>query len=290
MQDLLFLQPRIARSQVYHALTAEMKERKEKENRASDYLEVGAAFGTDARKAVLDGWNVTALDVVPRYWELGLELFKDAAHPPCPFFGGNIIKDSFLSPHGYEGPVDELNVNPLKSSFDVAHASAVLHCLSEADVQSLLEKVLLLLRPGGTFIGSTLGREVGNEGPWYVFGKNKLPEGEKDVVLEQALERLKLERKQREEARKERGEGKEEKEREVPNEPHWLHSTKTLKAAFEAAGFVEVALRQMTREDIQERVKEQSIPKNEQANKLLDEITQGARLFLLFRAKRPQSQ
>ncbi|GAB4818868.1 hypothetical protein N2152v2_005914 [Parachlorella kessleri] len=142
--------------------------------------DIGCAVGTDVRALRADGIaaeQLLALDVTSDFWNAGLQLFRDADHPPCTAVFGDITSSDFLlsSP---APPVSIPSSGPafaatrgngmghLMGAVQVASCTAVLHVLPEDGVSKLLSKVLLLLRPGGLLLGSAVGAHT--PGEWEV--------------------------------------------------------------------------------------------------------------------------
>jgi len=118
-------------------------------------IDIGCALGTDARKFLLDGLqlsNLTCIDLENEFWSLGLELFEDKdkelGHSNV-FHQRDFLKPDFLSslPH---------------KDYDVLYLGAVLHLLQEADIKKLLSIAATLLRERH---GVLFGRTVANVTP-----------------------------------------------------------------------------------------------------------------------------
>lgn len=86
----------------------------------------------------------------PRCRALGLDLYRDAARPPCEAIFGDITQDAFLPPGAAAGSSsNEASSNSseaggirrLAGAVTVASCTAVLHCLGREDVDRLLSKV-----------------------------------------------------------------------------------------------------------------------------------------------------
>lgn len=163
-------------------------------------------MGTDVRQLRIDGLGqheVAALDVpdAQHYWQVGLDLYQDTAHPPCAALFGDITDDLVLPPgatsanpassvsaagsgsstgsaqqgrqqqaqqgqHGQETGQQQRHfgsIAELAAEVDVASCTAVLHCLPRQVVTQLLRKASLLLHPGGLLLGSTMGAPTPRE-------------------------------------------------------------------------------------------------------------------------------
>jgi hypothetical protein len=119
------------------------------------------------------GWPgeaTVAVDVVDTFWQLGLQLFRDADRQPCRFYQANIIDDAIFPPVEVLTTSDDdgsRGVSSLRHSCAVVSAMAVLHVLTKAEVEALLRKAALLLLPGGrgTLSGVTGGSATPCEWP-----------------------------------------------------------------------------------------------------------------------------
>jgi SAM-dependent methyltransferase len=147
IERFMFLHPRVAQHPYYPKVLQRIET-------GSQYLELGAAFGTDVRKLILDGWPVsliTAIDILPAYWNYGLELFKETAEElGVKFISTNVIAEPSFC---------------LVNQFSVISLAAVLHVLSKEDTQAILSKCLTFLIPGGCLFGSCVGAKEPTE--WY---------------------------------------------------------------------------------------------------------------------------
>lgn len=86
----------------------------------------------------------------PRCRALGLDLYRDAARPPCEAVFGDITQDDFLPPGAAASSVgieassnssEAGGIRRLAGAVTVASCTAVLHCLGREDVNKLLSKV-----------------------------------------------------------------------------------------------------------------------------------------------------
>ncbi|KAJ3303989.1 hypothetical protein HDV03_003227 [Kappamyces sp. JEL0829] len=119
-------------------------------SRGATVLELGACFGTDARKLHHDGlaWDrLTVCDLHSGYWNLGQQvLFQD--RPPCRVVFGDIC----LPPQ----PGDVVDINAFPNAFDVVSAQAILHCLSKKQGHYFLQQIHRSLKQGGMLIGTAV--------------------------------------------------------------------------------------------------------------------------------------
>jgi len=126
-------------------------------------IDIGCCFGTDIRQLIVDGAkipHITAVDQFSEFWELGLKLFEDIDNVEksplrkC-FLAGNIFADEF---------VDKLKafVGSKQDGcelFDIVSMGSVLHLLTEEQIQTTLQLVYKILKPGGIYIGQTAAND-----------------------------------------------------------------------------------------------------------------------------------
>lgn len=185
VRTLMFLEPRISGHPSYPRAQRAMQQQR-KAGTAPLWLDIGAAVGTDVRQLRLDGLTqheVVALDIPEsqHYWQVGLDMYLDAARPPCQALFGDICDDAVLpavpAAPAQAGPPEGQrwdDIAQLAGRVQVASCSAVLHCLGREQVEQLLRKACLLLRPGGLLLGSTLGAPTPR--PWeaaYQAGRTR---------------------------------------------------------------------------------------------------------------------
>ncbi|KAK9820362.1 hypothetical protein WJX72_009444 [[Myrmecia] bisecta] len=126
VQEFMFLHPRVERHPLYSAVLAAYKAAKWGD-KPPTFVDVGACFGQDTRKLVLDGApreSITAIDIVPDYWQFGLDLFKDRETLGVRALFGSLTDDAFVSS------------SQLLGTASFVWAGAVLHVLSRGDVES----------------------------------------------------------------------------------------------------------------------------------------------------------
>ncbi|KAL4422579.1 hypothetical protein ABPG75_008776 [Micractinium tetrahymenae] len=181
----MFLEPHISGHPCYQRALQVVREARQA-GAAPLWLDAGAAVGTDIRQLRVDGLGegeVAALDIPEsqHYWQVGLDLYQDADRPPCQALFGDICDGAVLPPQpagqrqqpqaegaqgqeGQDGPRRRWrSIAELAGRVHVASCSAVLHCLGREQVEQLLRKAALLLRPGGLLLGSTLGAPTPRE-------------------------------------------------------------------------------------------------------------------------------
>jgi 2-polyprenyl-3-methyl-5-hydroxy-6-metoxy-1,4-benzoquinol methylase len=149
IKKLAFLKPHIQKAKTYEEMLKRID--------SIEVADVGCAFGQETRRLVLDGIlpkKITAIDLHDGYWNLGKQLFMDAAtidqHVTSVF--GDIAKPVV------DGGLD-LEANMLLNRFDYVLSNAVLHCLSQKQVEVFLRNVFQMLKPDANakFLGWTIG-------------------------------------------------------------------------------------------------------------------------------------
>lgn len=113
------------------------------------FLDIGAMLGVDIRKLTFDGVpseNIVALDIIPDFWDVGFELYRD--------------KDTFKARFG-QADLLSLSDNPeftdLKGKLDVVSLSAVLHQF-DWDIQATaLKQVVAFSKVGMLLVGHQIG-------------------------------------------------------------------------------------------------------------------------------------
>ncbi|EJF60603.1 hypothetical protein DICSQDRAFT_155718 [Dichomitus squalens LYAD-421 SS1] len=164
-----FLKLKLSKLPAYDQLIALGKARN------SIYLDLGCCFGTDVRKAVLDGYpmqNIITTDIIPDFWNLGHKLFKTTPKTfPIPFLAGDAFKPDFLEAVEplYTAPstprlnLSELtSLNSLHGHVSVISVCAIFHLFSAEEAQfQLAQNIagLLSSEPGSMILGYHIGRE-----------------------------------------------------------------------------------------------------------------------------------
>ncbi|KAJ3176027.1 hypothetical protein HDU87_005544 [Geranomyces variabilis] len=173
-----FLKPRVADHPLYRTLVEELKSEKTGALPVNRVLELGCCFGTDVRKLMQDGVpasRIVASDLHAGYWQLGMKLYDDADR-----IAGveTVFGDWAVSPNmsSVAAVADEDTLPPVdfaayRAHFSFVVASAILHCLSEVQIQAFIGNVADVLVPGGTFLGSCVGRVT--EGAWMSSGSDQ---------------------------------------------------------------------------------------------------------------------
>ncbi|PIL22630.1 hypothetical protein GSI_15321 [Ganoderma sinense ZZ0214-1] len=163
---------RMARLPAYNAFIALGKQRE-----GAILLDMGCCFGTEIRKAALDGWPVTgivAVDLSKDLWDLGHELYRTSPETfPVPFLQGDILDPANLTvapfptsptplpPDGFSlGEVTSLN--QLHGRVSAIFVGAFFHLFTfdgQERVARLLAGLLSPL-PGSMIFGSHGGLEA----------------------------------------------------------------------------------------------------------------------------------
>lgn len=118
-------------------------------------LDVGCCFGQDLRYLAADGaptQNMYASDIVPGFWDIGYDLYRDSERMEASFLDADILDSA--SPHiALSGKVDILLANQVFHLFDW-----------ERQVQAG-KNMVLLSRPGTWIVGYQIGSELGRAAP-----------------------------------------------------------------------------------------------------------------------------
>jgi SAM-dependent methyltransferase len=157
IQTVRFLQSKIQKTKSYEEIIKRID--------SIEVADLGCAFGQETRRLILDGIpakKITALDLHDGYWKLGQTLFMDTdkiSNQVDTVFG------DFAKPAS-QGGID-IEQNKLSNRFDYAFAFAVLHCLSQTQVEEFVSNVFKILKPNSKakFFGNNVGMpdQPGNE-------------------------------------------------------------------------------------------------------------------------------
>jgi len=120
-------------------------------------LDVGCCFGQDIRKLIADGVSpsqVSGLDLVPKFHDLGKELFRDGDKLDFEFHALDVFDDS-------------ADWKPLEQRFDVLHLTSFLHIWDWDRQKQAAERLVRLVKPksGSLLVGSSLGTTVCGDFP-----------------------------------------------------------------------------------------------------------------------------
>ncbi|KAF8273973.1 hypothetical protein EI94DRAFT_1794631 [Lactarius quietus] len=145
-----------------------------REREGAILLDIGCCFGTDVRKAIVDGFpmkNVVTTDLHKEFWDLGHKLFRTTPDTfPVTFVPGNVFDPehlSIVSPFTTNSPpvttVPDLSIltslNPLHGHISAIYASSFFHLFPE-DAQPRVARALAGLLspvPGSMIFGKQLG-------------------------------------------------------------------------------------------------------------------------------------
>ncbi|KAJ8509376.1 hypothetical protein ONZ45_g8455 [Pleurotus djamor] len=123
------------------------------------FLDMGCCFGTDLRKAIVDGWpaeRCVATDLEQDFWNMGHELFKTSPQSlPVSFVGGDIFDHAVLEPsqpsYATSTPPPNLqtltSLTPLRGHVSAIHASLFFHLFDEETQLKLAKRTASLLSP-----------------------------------------------------------------------------------------------------------------------------------------------
>eukprot|EP00475_Leptophrys_vorax_P018592 TRINITY_DN25451_c0_g1_i2.p1 TRINITY_DN25451_c0_g1~~TRINITY_DN25451_c0_g1_i2.p1 ORF type:complete len:333 (-),score=101.08 TRINITY_DN25451_c0_g1_i2:62-919(-) len=150
IQSLSFLTPKIQNTLVYEEMLKRID--------SVEIADLGCAFGQETRKLLLDGVKpkkITAIDLHDGYWNLSKKLFKDGDSIDSVLV--NTVFGDLAKPVEHGG-LDLENLD-LLDKFDYAFALAVLHCLSQEQIEVFLSNVFKILKPnsGAKFFGWNVG-------------------------------------------------------------------------------------------------------------------------------------
>lgn len=162
IQDLQFLQPRLALSEESGKLIDDLVTHPEKR-----WLELGCCFGTDLRYLISKGVapaSLAASDIHDGYFKLGKELFsvpssvsakknEEKVEQVESVFGDMASEDT------KEGGLD-LSGLGWEGRFDYVSCFAILHVLSESQIRVFLKHVFQTLKPGAMAIGVTVASDT----------------------------------------------------------------------------------------------------------------------------------
>jgi len=182
--------------------------------------DIGAAFGQESRRLILDGLprhRLVVGDVGPAYWEAGLRIFDKSCllawqadqREALPEVTAKVGRDSYVPGTKFiwgdwasalEGTVGKVGENDLAADIQGQLCGAilmmVLHCLSAHQQVCILSRLACCLRPGGMLLGSCLGcpslassdslatllHDVGFEGEIVVVRKPESSPAKKQVT------------------------------------------------------------------------------------------------------------
>ncbi|KAI7861723.1 S-adenosyl-L-methionine-dependent methyltransferase [Spinellus fusiger] len=119
------------------------------------FIDIGCCTGIDLRELMLSGYPAHALlgtDISSHYIECGYTLCRDKNTLPIQFLVGDIFDTNFLSPDGEEG------LSVYRQRAGIVYAGSIVHLFDSVEhISRFLQSVIILLQPGGLFIGAHVG-------------------------------------------------------------------------------------------------------------------------------------
>lgn len=122
-------------------------------------LDVGCGFGQDLRYMAADGvptQQMNACDIMPEFWNIGFDLYRDADKLKARFLEANILEADTLDPVSI--------YTELKGNMDILLVNQVFHLFDWDRQLKAAKNLVALSRPGtwvvGYQIGSALGRAL----------------------------------------------------------------------------------------------------------------------------------
>jgi len=172
------------------------------------FIDIGACFGADIRRFILDGGsveNVEAVDVCSDFWEMGMKLFGDEE------FNSNLYKkkSKVTVASLFDDFIKKLELSlghSVLDYFDVVFMGSVLHLFTEDQIRITLKIVLSILKKNGWYIC----QHVGALEPTFV---ERQEGGSRIIIPPEKVDR---------------------------NKHIFLHSPQSMKEEFQKCGFQEV--------------------------------------------------
>ena len=143
-----FLDPGIYHLPAYTAVLERVKE-------GQSLLDIGCGMGQDLRRLAADGAptdNMYATDIIPDFWDIGYDLFRDREGMKAKF-----IQADILDP--------ESALMPFAGKMDIMYVGLFLHLFTWSKQVDALKRMVRLSREGSTVLGCQVGhreaREIG---------------------------------------------------------------------------------------------------------------------------------
>ncbi|MCJ1400977.1 hypothetical protein MMC11_004188 [Xylographa trunciseda] len=141
-----FLSPRISRSPAYTEILAKVKG-------GASILDLGCCLGQDLRFLAAEGAptdEMYASDLVPEFWNLGYELFRDKGKFKARFYNADIFDR-------------ESSLQALDGRMDIVYLGAFLHLFDWNQQLEALKAVIKLSKVGTIVAGRQIGHVRGTE-------------------------------------------------------------------------------------------------------------------------------
>ncbi|KXN67922.1 hypothetical protein CONCODRAFT_19301 [Conidiobolus coronatus NRRL 28638] len=159
IQRFLFLVPRIKYHSYYKTLKQDFDNGKLNDKY---FFEIGACFGGDIRQLILDGWKPSQLyvnDLNDDYWKKSLKLFNDKESLEAKginYVFGDLCTSEYV----------DVEYSSLVNKVNYVQANAILHVLSQTQIEQLLSNMYKIMSPGGSVLfGCTVCRKT--PGEWF---------------------------------------------------------------------------------------------------------------------------
>ncbi|KXN67923.1 hypothetical protein CONCODRAFT_86717 [Conidiobolus coronatus NRRL 28638] len=159
IQKFHFLVPRIKKHSYYKTLKEDIDSGKLSEKY---FFEIGTCFGGDVRQLILDGWKPSQLyvnDLNDDYWKKSLKLFDDKESLEAKginYVFGDLCSSDYI----------DVKYPSLANKVNYVQANAILHVLSQTQVDQLLSNVYNIMSSGGSVLfGSTVCHQA--PGEWF---------------------------------------------------------------------------------------------------------------------------
>ncbi|ORZ02453.1 S-adenosyl-L-methionine-dependent methyltransferase [Syncephalastrum racemosum] len=147
-----FAYSRLATRFYYPRVLAIGKQAKAK-NESALLLDIGCCTGTDLRHLLWNGYpgaDLIGTDISCHYIECGYDLFQDKSSFPGTFVTGDLFDPAMLSQTHTEG-----GLNPYRHRVRIVYTGSVIHLLRSVErTREFIQRVTMLLQPGGLFVGT----------------------------------------------------------------------------------------------------------------------------------------
>ncbi|KAM0750794.1 hypothetical protein T439DRAFT_325853 [Meredithblackwellia eburnea MCA 4105] len=136
-----------------------------KEEKDAYFLDLGSCFGTDVRKAVIDGYPselVIGVELMKGFVDISTKLFP-AVPSPQVYVGDIFDTKTFSDPDAPSIlPADLSTLTPIKGKVRAVHCGSFFHLFSEEKQKEIvvLLKEIVSLKEGTTIFGTHIGNKV----------------------------------------------------------------------------------------------------------------------------------